>query len=910
MIRGKPTFLTSGEMHYPRIPRELWKDRIWRSKMMGLNCMQTYVFWNATEGKEGHCDFSDNLDLDAWLSEVQAAGMLAIVRVGPYCCAEWEHGGFPAWLTAKPGMTVRDGGPLFLKYADDYLAKVEGIVAKHQIHNGGSVIMVQLENEHTQGWGTDHNDYLLHLYEQARANGLAVPLFFSGLHHGGDPSGQTPFQVGTSPWFSTEFWSGWIGKYGDMNKMMLGEKVAGTWKIIAFGGAGYDYYMVHGGTNFGYSGDSLMTSYDYAAPVGETGKFNNFYPYAKRAALFAQSFSDLLTGSRDDSGRAKADLESLRVSIRTNPIEGSFVLVDNFQRKVDTSKLPEIAPDAGAYHAPSVGSNGSVTARVKVDGVTLPHKGFLKVSATDPRMLLLNIPAGKGAKFTSICSNVMLRSRAKDKDVWVCYGEPGDFGEINYADGSGEKNIPFTYPKGDSIQEIPVALGGRSFLFLVVNTEMTQKVWLANNTVYIGPSFVNPNGSLEFPPEGGKAVIYSDKGRTETASTPVALSPLPALTNWTWRDAAPERKQDFDCSSWPKSEGLVPMARLDGYANRYGWYRASFDLSQDQEMNLHFTQKANNLEAWLNGEPADLRRLKAKAGRNTLSIFVKVPPRPKWFGVSGPVSTGGYAGLWGGIGEEKDRRAIAPEWTIYASKEDIGDLPALSMPDAKLNATNWKPTPELKGPGRENYFRGTFSLKADEIDSFLDIQPRDIVIYLNGRPYDPSDPNCKLREGTNCLLISWKPRRQPAKCPISIALYPNSPLSRLSWRMHGGLDGLDETAIVGRVTNWREFLSKGAWQSGTPSAPKSPTFYRTTFSYRTQTGVKETVGLVKTKDHLSAGHVWLNGHNLGECPQKEPLYMPEPWLKEGENDLVVFDFNGASPQGVELQRYEGAVVKP
>jgi len=171
-INGKPTFLTSGEMHYARIPRELWRDRIWRSKQMGFNCMQMYVFWNATEGKENQWDFSDNLDLDAWLTMVQQAGMYAVVRVGPYSCAEWEHGGFPAWLTIKPGITLRDHDPVFESYVDNHLAQVEKIVAKHQINHGGNVLMAQLENEHKEGWGTEDKDpYLKHLVDQARANG-------------------------------------------------------------------------------------------------------------------------------------------------------------------------------------------------------------------------------------------------------------------------------------------------------------------------------------------------------------------------------------------------------------------------------------------------------------------------------------------------------------------------------------------------------------------------------------------------------------------------------------------------------------------------------------------------------------------------------------------------------------------
>ena len=389
VIHGKPTFITSGEMHYARIPRELWRDRIWRAKQMGFNCIQTYVFWNSSEPREGQWDFSDNKDLDAWLSLIQEMGMYATVRVGPYCCAEWDNGGLPPWLLAKPGVTLRDGGK-FEKDALAHLDKVEAIVVKHQIHRGGNVILVQLENEHPRGWGTDESfPYLKDLVDQARHNGLEIPFFLSGVHHGPDPAGDKPFTVGASPWFSTEFWTGWIGKHGDMDAGMLAEKIRGTWKIIAFGGAGYDYYMVHGGTNFGYSGFSLDTTYDYSAPIGETGRFNKFYQPARRAACFAQSFSSLLTGSQNDPDLAAKCASGLRVTARTNPTDGSMVLLDLFARH-DHSHW--ISPDPAAYTAPPVDASGNLHMHVNFNGQPLPSNGTFTVKPNEPRTVLFNIP--------------------------------------------------------------------------------------------------------------------------------------------------------------------------------------------------------------------------------------------------------------------------------------------------------------------------------------------------------------------------------------------------------------------------------------------------------------------------------------------------------------------------------------
>jgi hypothetical protein len=49
--------------------------------------------------------------------------------------------------------------------------------------------------------------------------------------------------------------------------------------------------------------------------------------------------------------------------------------------------------------------------------------------------------------------------------------------------------------------------------------------------------------------------------------------------------------------------------------------------------------------------------------------------------------------------------------------------------------------------------------------------------------------------------------------------------------------------------------------------------------------------------------VWVNGHSLGRYPEKirvDSLYVPEPWIKPGVNEVVVFDDTGASPSAVQL----------
>ena len=939
-INGEPTIIRSGSIHYARVPRELWRDRIWRLKMMGFNAVQSYVFWNATEPKENQWGLTDNVDLDAWLSLLKEMNMYALVRVGPYACAEWEEGGYPSWLTVKPGMIQREMGPS-LPYSDAYLNKVEGIVAKHQLNHGGSVFMVQLENEHSRGWGTQVLDpYLKYLDDQARKNGIEVPMFNSGLHHSQDPAGEVPFPIDPSPWYSTEFWTGWIGKYGDMAPGTLSEKIRGTWKILAFGGAGYNYYMAHGGTNFGYSGsgEAPGVSYDYSAPVGEAGQLHNLYYPARRAAYFAQAFTPVLAGSHNDPAFARCDQADLRVTTRTNPAGGSIIFLDHFLRKAGAGPVAAILPNASAYHAPKADPNVVLETHVTTGNLTLPHQGAIKVAAMEPRTIVVNLPWTQNASFESICTNVLLRQTIGTTDYWVCYGPAGDTGEVTLTrktPSAAPAQFDFTYPANDSVTDIHLDSGdGRQAELLVMNTELTNRTWLAHDKLYIGPSFVREDGGMEFPPAGGKATIYSATGKSEVARAAVTVPDLPALSNWVSRDAAPERAPDFDTAGWLKSQGPQAMETYDSFQNRYGWYRTTLHSDSGGPVSLRFAGNSGTFVPFLSGQPGAVTTLSygqagridfpnATAGDNTLAILVKASPRPKTT-YGGPVGMRLARGLWGGVTSDEAPAPVAVSWKKWnkpAREAVAGDLAKPDYDDSTWTALDAaaSSTPIRMHQGT-SWFRGSFTLTPDQVDSILQAPrfaplppatkqrggpvPARTIVYLNGREVDEpaQDVSNILVAGKNTVLLEVQSHLGEDAGALTLGLWHNSPLSHATWYFHGGLNALDETAIIGRVTNWSDFLSRQPWHPGDPAMAGAPAFWRCTFAYHPAAETRESMGLITTG--LKAGSVWLNGHNLGESPQFYPMYMPECWLKDGDNDLVVFDLYGNKPDKLQLSRYE------
>src|SRR5215813_14034215 len=154
-LDGKPFQVISGEMHYPRIPRAYWRNRMRMAKAMGLNTITTYVFWNVHEPRPGAYDFSGNNDVAEFIREAQQEGLYVILRPGPYVCAEWEWGGYPAWLLKQKGIVVRSSDPKFMTPAKALLKRLGQELAALQIENGGPIIAVQVENEYGS-FGSDH----------------------------------------------------------------------------------------------------------------------------------------------------------------------------------------------------------------------------------------------------------------------------------------------------------------------------------------------------------------------------------------------------------------------------------------------------------------------------------------------------------------------------------------------------------------------------------------------------------------------------------------------------------------------------------------------------------------------------------------------------------------------------------
>jgi len=318
VLDGKPFQILSGEMHYARIPRAYWRARMEMAKAMGLNTIATYVFWNVHEPEPGKWDFSGNADLPEFLREAQQEGLYVVLRAGPYACAEWEFGGFPAWLLADPKMetALRSNDPAFMVPAERWLMKLGEVTAPFQIGRGGPIIAVQMENEYGD-FGSDQ-EYLKHLREIFLKAGFTDALLFTTNPTRGEKNGSIDgtyaavnFGMGHAaqgldalarmrpgqPLFAAEYWPGWFDHWGQPHQTRpIAPQVADLETILSRG-ASVNLYMFHGGTSFGFmagaswTDNSYMpdvTSYDYDAPLDEAGHPTaKYFAYRKVYEKFA-----------------------------------------------------------------------------------------------------------------------------------------------------------------------------------------------------------------------------------------------------------------------------------------------------------------------------------------------------------------------------------------------------------------------------------------------------------------------------------------------------------------------------------------------------------------------------------------------------------------------------------------------
>lgn len=173
-INGKYTTLLCASLFYFRIPRDLWKDRIRKLRKIGYNCVDVYFPWNFHEKAPGSWCFEGEADAGEFLDMLAEEKMFVIARPGPYICSEWDGGGIPAWVLAS-GHPIRENSPYFLEQVKHWYEHIIPIITARDIEHGGTVVLMQLENELDFFDCKDPTSYVGALCKIARGCGSTIP---------------------------------------------------------------------------------------------------------------------------------------------------------------------------------------------------------------------------------------------------------------------------------------------------------------------------------------------------------------------------------------------------------------------------------------------------------------------------------------------------------------------------------------------------------------------------------------------------------------------------------------------------------------------------------------------------------------------------------------------------------------
>lgn len=535
-IDGQRVFIWSGEFHPFRLPSpDLWLDALQKMKAAGYNTVTFYFPWDYYSFARGQYDFSGIRDIDRVLAMAEKVGLYVIARPGPYVNAELTRGGFPGWLVTQKAK-ARTDAPEYLAAVDEWMSRVDAIVARHQLTNGGgSVIAYQIENELLETTPA-HARYIQHLYDKVRADGISVPVYTNDIGRNGywvPKSSPVPFTVagptdlyawdsypgghcdadGTpgkphaapdfgwygaggarggssaspaTPGFTAEFGGGWFDYWGsngsyDCLAARLGsgyERVFyGT--NIANGMTIHSIYMGVGGTSWGWlPAPVVYTSYDYGAGIDETLGLRDKALTLKTIGQLIGAASPSLAGMQ----RAEAVTASnpaIKLYHNANPDDGTHLVV--------------------AMHNPSnaVSSDRFTFTLKTADGTyRIPQEGAVAVNGQDAKMLLAAFHfGGQHLVYSTSQLQTVLHG---DRDVALFYAPEGETGEtvLRYAsvpkvevlEGAAASrfesktgDLRLNYTHGGTIR-VRISGGGRSPLDLIVaTTDIAKTFWRAGD---------------------------------------------------------------------------------------------------------------------------------------------------------------------------------------------------------------------------------------------------------------------------------------------------------------------------------------------------------------------------------------------------------------------------------------------
>ena len=912
-VEGRRIWLVSGAVHYVRTPRAQWRARLEAARQAGLNCIETYVFWNVHEPEPGKFDFAGERDLRAFVELIGELGMFCILRPGPYVCAEWDNGGLPAWLGTIEGMKLRQANGPFLEACSRYLGEVLAQVKDLQIttpmlgkpqrathmnlpglaaggftgsHTAGSgagpIIMMQAENEWFSHNPEQADKYLHQIARYLRENGCEVPITicnqlwqrldgtidtWNASAHLATDLRQLALVQPNAPRLVSEYWTGWFDRWGGKHADTVdADKHLYRMASILASGAQYNLYMFHGGTNFGFFGGRtvggndvfMTTSYDYDAPLSEAGGRGPKYAATKRVSTFASQFHHVF--SHLEAGRAHAAVAMtekghLPSVVHQRGTQGQVVFVlraeDDKTQQVDVM-LP--------------------------NGLTLP----VPMGTDRAAWLLLDTKLGGAAElnYTNLRPWAFLK-----RQMLVLFGPAGAKGLLSLNDVPIEVKVP----EGDR----PVVETHEGLTVVVLSGEQVDATYIHEAGLAVWSSGLDADGQPVGISGSQKMLTVALDGTVQAVdASPMRKPPAPKLGQWGY--ASIDTMVDGTSERYEKIDGPASLETL-GQPYGYGWYKLSLGkhgngkvMSPGARDRLHVYQGGQLKHLLGAGTGAVDGAAELKAVDEVVVLADNLGRYNYGFqvGEAKGLVNHFYSVREAKLGKAKKVSERAPdpfELTGYVPGRRYGERPP-------SEALVWKVKPEGRKP------------LVVRVEGF----PVNGVLLVNDKPVALLSPG--HQGGVVEVVLDPKDEHvSGGQNELKIALYK-------PWD-----DAEDVTKYVQVYQTTGNLSAKGQWHFARWQVPeaqafgnmpkdhgKMPGWYRTSFTVR-----RLDVPLWFEPRGMSKGQIYLNGVNVGrywvgtlqgeKIGPQERYYLPEGWLRtDGDNELVVFDEHGFGPGKARL----------
>ncbi len=673
-IDGRPFPLLAGQLHYFRYPKAEWRDLLLKARAGGLNTIDTVIPWNRHAPTAGQFDFAEEADLAGYLDLCAELGLYAIVRPGPYICAEWENGGFPAWLTAKPDVALRIDNPVFLEHTLRWFDTLFPLLAARQATRGGPIILCQIENEHWASGRYGHDQHQDTLARAAIERGMDVPQytcmgpmrdwaeFRNGWSGIAEKLQQTRALWPENPMIVSELWSGWFDNWGasrhnHKTAMRLDQILH---QLTAVGASGWSHWMWAGGTHFSYwggrtvGGDTIhmTTSYDYDAPVSEYGGLTEKFFVARRHHLFMSTLGAQLSAVLADAVAGGPQV------IAPAAVAGRGEAGNAPYRNLRAaSSAPPAWADFTATFFQNTGFEGQTYQLfLQQPSVHLP----IEVEAGAIKPIFSNLPLGRTmdegrktederpAQSPSVVleyhtSRILGFWQHAETDVLVSYGSAGEVGQMQLSVQSAELIVEGDLPTNSEllisnsqlllhywIADRPTVVrlraGARALMIVLLTTARAERWWPLGDRGYVcGPHLLADstleaqNLDLLLDTRGITPFYQIDlDGQIRMLPSVSALSPSPCLPfSFSWaRHAVAER---YDDTGWQPIVRPLALEEL-GCDLGYGWYRAEFELDHAQELSLAAPWLSDRARVLLDGEDVGWLGVHPHGPRLTLPI--------------------------------------------------------------------------------------------------------------------------------------------------------------------------------------------------------------------------------------------------------------------------------------------------